>query len=141
MQNIITCPNCGSTKARSKGLRNGKNRFLCKDCGKYYTIDLTPIAGQVAAEEEVPSFQPFAPEVVTPTPVAVAPTPVVEARPSAFPAPDVKANRVVMVTGQRIDFVGYEREIFMMAQNMQGDVFMDEAQGVYVIKPRPATKG
>jgi len=33
----LNCPNCGSDKINLKGLRLGKQRYLCKECGKWFT--------------------------------------------------------------------------------------------------------
>jgi transposase-like protein len=35
----IKCKNCKSNKTVKKGTRNGKNRYLCKSCKKYFCID------------------------------------------------------------------------------------------------------
>lgn len=32
----MKCPNCGSTQIRKNGHRNGKQNFLCKDCGRQF---------------------------------------------------------------------------------------------------------
>lgn len=33
----LICPNCGSTKANSKGIRKGKRRYVCKKCRRSWT--------------------------------------------------------------------------------------------------------
>ena len=33
------CPKCGCTKTRKKGTRNGKNRYWCNGCTKYFSVD------------------------------------------------------------------------------------------------------
>jgi predicted RNA-binding Zn-ribbon protein involved in translation (DUF1610 family) len=34
----IACPKCESTNLRKNGLRQGKQRYVCKDCGKQFAI-------------------------------------------------------------------------------------------------------
>jgi predicted RNA-binding Zn-ribbon protein involved in translation (DUF1610 family) len=34
------CPACGSTNPRSKGIRNNKQRYLCRNCGRSFSIPL-----------------------------------------------------------------------------------------------------
>ena len=127
--NLIVCPNCGSTSAKTKGMRNGKNRFICKDCGRYYTVDLG-----AAHDAGVRA------EVEQPVEVNVAADPAPEPKVSKFPAPEVKAQRTVEIGGQVMDIEATEKEVFLMAQKI-GEVVMDEERGVYVVKPNVATKG
>lgn len=35
------CPQCGGYKTTYKGKRNGRERIVCKDCGKWFSIDHT----------------------------------------------------------------------------------------------------
>ncbi len=41
---IKTCPGCGSKELVSNGhdVKNGKQKYHCKSCGKYGTLDATP---------------------------------------------------------------------------------------------------
>ena len=32
----VVCPHCGSVKSIKHGTRNGRQRYLCKDCGKTF---------------------------------------------------------------------------------------------------------
>ena len=34
------CPYCNSTKLRKRGVRSGKQRFLCNDCRKHFNVAL-----------------------------------------------------------------------------------------------------
>ncbi len=34
--NTVVCPHCGSVKSIKHGTRNGRQRYLCKDCGKTF---------------------------------------------------------------------------------------------------------
>ena len=34
--NAVVCPHCGSVKSIKHGTRNGRQRYLCKDCGKTF---------------------------------------------------------------------------------------------------------
>lgn len=38
------CPGCSSTNVRRNGMRNGLQRYICKDCGKHFTSDKTSIS-------------------------------------------------------------------------------------------------
>jgi transposase-like protein len=35
--NIAKCPHCGSYHIIKKGVLNGKQKFFCKDCGKWFS--------------------------------------------------------------------------------------------------------
>lgn len=45
----ITCPKCESTNLRKNGLRQGKQRYACKDCGKQF--DIPDSAEEVKAQK------------------------------------------------------------------------------------------
>jgi transposase-like protein len=41
---IKTCPECGSQKlvSNSQDVKKGKQKYHCKSCGKYGTLDVAP---------------------------------------------------------------------------------------------------
>ncbi len=41
---VKTCPNCGSKELVSNGrqVKNGRQKYHCKSCGKYGTLDAAP---------------------------------------------------------------------------------------------------
>lgn len=56
----IECPKCESTSYRKSGRQKGRQRYLCKDCGKTF---LEPIPANMLPTSEVVAMPPATPEL------------------------------------------------------------------------------
>ncbi len=55
---VKTCPSCGSTELVSNGhqVKNGKQKYHCKNCDKYGTLDAAPRYSEERKEEILKAY-------------------------------------------------------------------------------------
>ena len=51
---LVVCPECSSSKAKNKGIRNNKRRYVCNDCGRNWTQELDGSAAQRTPKKKPP---------------------------------------------------------------------------------------